>query len=55
MTAPLPSRRRAQTVVEYMLGVAVLMVALAIGFYALSDSTKLTFDNVRRTVALPFP
>ena len=54
MRAP-RSMRRGQTAVEYMLGVAVLMTALAIGFLALSDGTKLTFDNVRRTVALPFP
>lgn len=51
-------RRRApkgQTLVEYMLGVSVIVIAIAVGFIALSDSTKESFKNARETVQAPYP
>jgi len=47
--------RRGQSVVEYMLVIAVIAVALAVGFIAFGESARDIFDNVRRTVAMPYP
>jgi Flp pilus assembly pilin Flp len=44
-----------QSVVEYMLVVAVIAVALAVGFIAFGESARGVFDNVRRTVQMPYP
>ncbi len=46
---------RGQTLVEYMLGVSVIVIAIAVGFIALSDSTKESFKNARETVQAPYP
>jgi Flp pilus assembly pilin Flp len=51
----LPSRRGGQAVVEYVLAVAVLAVALAVGFIAFGEAARGVFDNVRRTVQMPYP
>ena len=50
-----PRRRQGQSVVEYMLGISVIVIAVAIGFLAIGDATRDVFDNVRRTVQLPYP
>ena len=47
--------RRGQSVVEYVLGISVITIALAMGFLALSDSTQDSFRNARETVQRPFP
>ena len=47
--------RRGQAVVEYMLAVAVMGVALALGFVAFGETARGVFDNVRRTVQMPYP
>lgn len=47
--------RKGQSVVEYMLGVSVIAVALAAGFFLLTDSTRDTFHNVRVVVQQPYP
>ncbi len=47
--------RRAQSVVEYMLGVSVVMIAIALGFSLLGESAKGVFQNVRTTVQQPYP
>ena len=51
----LKSARRSQTLVEYMLGVSVIVIAVAVGFIALSDSTKESFKNARETVQQAYP
>lgn len=48
-------RRRGQSVVEYMLGISVIVIALAAGFLTLTDSTSHTFNNVRSVVQNPYP
>ena len=48
-------RRGGQSVVEYMLVISVIAVALAVGFIAFGESARDIFDNVRRTVAMPYP
>jgi len=48
-------QRRNQSLVEYMLGVSVIVIAIAIGFIALSDSTKESFKNARETVQQAYP
>jgi len=47
--------RGGQSVVEYMLVVAVIAVALGVGFIAFGESARGVFDNVRRTVQMPYP
>lgn len=47
--------RKGQSVVEYMLGVSVIAVALAAGFFLLTESTRDTFHNVRVVVQQPYP
>lgn len=47
--------RRGQSVVEYVLAIAVISVALALGFIAFGESARGVFDNVRRTVQMPYP
>jgi Flp pilus assembly pilin Flp len=42
-------------VVEYMLGIAVIAVALAAGFVVFGESVREVFHNVRTTVQLPYP
>ena len=52
----LPSTaRRGQSVVEYVLGVSVVMILIAIGFSLLGESAKGAFHNVRTTVQQPYP
>ncbi len=48
-------RRRGQSIVEYVLAIAVISVALALGFIAFGESARGVFDNVRRTVQMPYP
>jgi len=52
---PVRSTRQGQSLVEYMLGVSVIVIAIAIGFIALSDSTKESFKNARETVQQAYP
>ena len=47
--------RRGQSVVEYILAVSVISVALALGFIAFGETARGVFDNVRRTVQMPYP
>jgi len=47
--------RRGQALVEYMLAVSVLVVAMAMGFLYLSDSTSESFKNARETVQVAYP
>ncbi len=49
------SRRSGQAMVEYMLAVSVLVLAMAIGFLHLSDSTSDSFKNARETVQVAYP
>lgn len=55
MRRPLARSRRGQSVVEYMLVISVIAIALAVGFIAFGESARDIFDNVRRTVAMPYP
>jgi Flp pilus assembly pilin Flp len=41
--------------VEYMLAVAVLAVALAAAWTVFAEGVEGAFDNVRKTVQLPYP
>ncbi len=47
--------RRGQSIVEYVLAVSVLSITLALGFVAFGESARGVFDNVRRTVQMPYP
>ncbi|MDP2308060.1 MAG: hypothetical protein Q8P18_18700 [Pseudomonadota bacterium] len=47
--------RRGQSLVEYVLGISVIVVGLAAGFIAFGDGVKDVFHNVRTTVQLPYP
>jgi Flp pilus assembly pilin Flp len=49
------SGRRGQSIVEYVLAIAVISVALALGFIAFGETARGVFDNVRRTVQMPYP
>lgn len=49
------SGRRGQSVVEYMLGISVIVIGLAVGFFALTNSTTVTFKNASDVVVSPFP
>ena len=49
------SRKRGQSVTEYMLGISVIAVALAAGFVAFGESVRGIFHNVRTTVQQPYP
>ena len=48
-------RRQGQSIVEYMLGISVVVIGLAAGFLYLTDSTAQTFDNASDVVVKPFP
>lgn len=48
-------RRGGQSVVEYLLGISVIVVGLATGFLILTDSVSLTFQNASDVVVRPFP
>ncbi|HJN76355.1 MAG TPA: hypothetical protein QGF58_20670 [Myxococcota bacterium] len=48
-------RRRGQSVVEYMLGISVVVIALAAGFYTLLNSTTVTFKNANDVIIKPYP
>lgn len=56
-TRQLPTRRRrgGQSVVEYLLGISVIIVGLATGFLILTDSVSLTFKNASDVVVRPYP
>ncbi len=47
--------RRGQSVVEYMLAVAVLVVALAAAWTVFAEGVRGGFDSVRKTVQMPYP
>lgn len=47
--------RRGQSVVEYMVGISVVVIGIAVGFLALGETTRGVFDNARRTIQLPYP
>ncbi len=51
----LAKRRSGQSVVEYMLAIAVISVAIAAGFVAFGETVRDVFHNVRTTVQLPYP
>ena len=55
MKNPISRLRRAQTLVEYMLGVSVIAIAIAAGFILLTDSTAETFKNAREVVQRAYP
>ena len=44
-----------QTTVEYMLGIAVVVIGMSMIFVYMSDSTRSIFNNARRMVELPYP
>ena len=46
---------RGQTAVEYMLGIAVVAIAISVTFIYMSDSTKDIFNNARKMIELPYP
>lgn len=48
-------RRRGQSVVEYLLGISVVVIALASGFYVLLNSTTVTFKNANDVIIKPYP
>ena len=48
-------RRRAQSVTEYVLGVAVIAIAMGVGFLVFEEATEEIFDNARKTVQVPYP
>lgn len=48
-------RRRGQSVVEYVLGISVIAIALAVGFVLVGESTRNIFHNVRTTAQMPYP
>lgn len=47
--------RGGQSVVEYLLGISVIVVGLATGFLLLTDSVSLTFQNASDVVVRPYP
>lgn len=47
--------RSGQSTVEYMLGIAVIAIALAAGFTAFGEGVSGMFHNVRTTVQQPYP
>jgi hypothetical protein len=47
--------RRGQSVVEYMLGISVVVIGLAAAFTVFGESVSAIFDNVRITVQQPYP
>ena len=53
--APQRRTRRGQSLVEYILGVSVIAIGLAVGFIYLSDSTQESFENARTFVQNPYP
>jgi hypothetical protein len=48
-------RRGGQSVVEYLLGISVIVVGLATGFLILTDSVSMTFKNASDVVVKPYP
>ena len=48
-------RRRSQTLVEYMLGISVIVIGVALGFTYLADSTRDSFKNARENIQEPYP
>ncbi|MED5371088.1 MAG: hypothetical protein VX899_08755 [Myxococcota bacterium] len=47
--------RSGQSVVEYVLGISVVVVGLAAAFLVLTDSVSLTFKNASDVVVRPYP
>ncbi len=47
--------RQGQSTVEYMLSISVIAIALAAGFFYLTDSVKFTFANASAVVVQPYP
>lgn len=47
--------RRGQSIVEYMLGISVIVIGLAAAFTVFGESVTAMFDNVRTTVQKPYP
>ncbi len=50
-----PRRRGGQSIVEYVLAISVITMALTLGFIVFGESARGVFDNVRRTVQMPYP
>ncbi len=48
-------QRRGQAIVEYVLVISVVTMALVLGFIAFGEGARGVFDNVRRTVQMPYP
>lgn len=44
-----------QTTVEYMLGIAVVVIGMSMIFVYMSNSTRDIFSNARRMIELPYP
>ena len=47
--------RRGQSVVEWMLGVSVIVVGIAAGFMLFGEGVRGAFDTARTTVQQPYP
>jgi len=48
-------KRRGQSVVEWMLGVSVIVVGIAAGFMLFGEGVRGAFDTARTTVQQPYP
>lgn len=44
-----------QTVVEYMLGISVVVIGMSVVFLYMGNSTRDIFNNARRMIELPYP
>lgn len=44
-----------QAATEYVLGVAVIAVGIAMAFLYMQDSTRGIFNNARQNLELPYP
>ncbi|MBN1337038.1 MAG: hypothetical protein JXB39_13855 [Deltaproteobacteria bacterium] len=47
--------RTGQSTVEYLLAVAVLVTAVALGFVAFGEAARGIYRNARTTAQLPYP
>jgi hypothetical protein len=48
-------KRRGQSVVEWMLGVSVVVVGIAAGFMLFGEGVRGAFDTARTTIQQPYP
>lgn len=44
-----------QAATEYVLGIAVIAVGIAVAFLYMQDSTRGIFNNARQNLELPYP